>query len=403
MQLNIQSGATSKSYRLTDACDKPRLAVSGSYIPLTIKDTETGLQLYAKVNNQTYRAMHYESMSTSATYLTTAANSEGLSSVTALTRSSTSATLTRSSTSATLTRSSTSATLTRSSTSATLTRSSTSATLTRSSTSATLTRSSVSGYGTKTNETFFSVIKNFTSGYYYNGRIDKTSYNLTGIVSVTNWGTGNQASTWTVIETASGYYNYSTATRYQSRATGILTGTLTSNATFNGGVTNYSSTSYTENYYQLDLDIILRTGEMTRNNYQSYVYEYNTTCISSTVYADALNNKVTRKSINVTSDVRGLTSYTRYSGTTLFASTITTATLTRSSISGYGTRSSISGYGTRSSISGYGTRSSISGYATRSSISGYATRSSISGYDTCSSTSGYSGVSTSSSSTEGFV
>ena len=78
----------STSYNLTNQCDKPRLGVSGSYIPITT-NTGGGVAKLAD-DNSTYRMMQYtttsSSSSASAAYLTSNVNSQGLSNTTALTR-----------------------------------------------------------------------------------------------------------------------------------------------------------------------------------------------------------------------------------------------------------------------------------------------------------------------------
>ena len=121
MDLRIKNNNATKSYVITNNCTtRPRVCMKSdtgvsatpiSYLPLTTSTTQ-GLALRAKVNDQSYRALEFRSMSGSATFYSSNANGQGLSSTTALTRASTSRTeyLTRSSTSATsyLTRSSTS-------------------------------------------------------------------------------------------------------------------------------------------------------------------------------------------------------------------------------------------------------------------------------------------------------
>ena len=121
MDLRIKNNNATKSYVITNNCTtRPRVCMKSdtgvsatpiSYLPLTTSTTQ-GLALRAKVNDQSYRALEFRSMSGSATFHTSGANSAGMSNTTALTRVSTSRTeyLTRSSTSATsyLTRSSTS-------------------------------------------------------------------------------------------------------------------------------------------------------------------------------------------------------------------------------------------------------------------------------------------------------
>ena len=462
MNIHIQDGISSKTYTVTSACNKPRIAVAGGgYIPLTTS-TSNGLQLKAQINGQTYRAMEFISMSESGTFYTTMAQSEGLSSVTALTResisgyatrsstsatltrSSTSATLTRSSTSATLTRSSTSATLTRSSTSATLTRSSTSATLTRSSTSATLTRSSISGYGTRYVGTETLIATYFSRTNYHrktsaeNAQIWLQSLEETSmsggyrVHKMTSGFTATYTSIFNVttatsktlcrVNNGNGWtYVTGTAVMISSQeitvgATGSFCPYYRSNKTAN--TDGQSGSSYTPvakiqgvwngtafyNMTGLPSGITgLSTGDTSMKVLQSYTNTEQTYFIVD-YYSDG---QLTETMKTVMSAIGGITQ--------------TTATYTRSSISGYGTRSSISNYGTRSSISGYGTRSSISGYGTRSSISGYGTRSSISGYGTrssisgygtrastsatltCASTSAYSGVSSSSYETSGWI
>lgn len=92
------------SYQMTSDCNEPRLAVGGSYIPLTNTGGDSS-DLKVKDNNgNTYRAMEYKSSSSSSSvkettgysgvssrisyYQTTLDNPSGLSSVTNLTRSS---------------------------------------------------------------------------------------------------------------------------------------------------------------------------------------------------------------------------------------------------------------------------------------------------------------------------
>lgn len=85
MNLNIKYSTSTKRYFLTSACSKPYLKVNNmSYLPLTTKTTN-GMYLKAKVGNQTYRALEYESISTSETYYTSESVSSGMSSTTALT------------------------------------------------------------------------------------------------------------------------------------------------------------------------------------------------------------------------------------------------------------------------------------------------------------------------------
>ncbi len=102
MYLKIQNGQSTKQYTLTDNCAKPYINVGNqSRLPLTTSTT-SGLQLKVNVNGiGLCRGMEYQSESASATYLTSAVNSNGLSNTTALTRQSTSSTsyLTRPSTS----------------------------------------------------------------------------------------------------------------------------------------------------------------------------------------------------------------------------------------------------------------------------------------------------------------
>ena len=113
MYLKVQYNNSIKNYNLTDNYNKPYIKVSNSILPLTT-NTTNGICIKIQANNTTYRPLEYQSMSTSDTYYTSAVNSNGLSSTTALTRSSTYDTqyYTRSSTSSTVyyTRSSTSGT-----------------------------------------------------------------------------------------------------------------------------------------------------------------------------------------------------------------------------------------------------------------------------------------------------
>ena len=437
MYLKIQNNGHTKTYTTTNAYPGPKLAVEGGYIPLTTSTTN-GLYIKANIGGVEHRAMEFMSRSESGTFLTTAVQSEGLSSVTALTResisgyatresvsgyetrqsvsgyetrSSTSATLTRSSTSATLTRSSTSATLTRSSTSATLTRSSTSATLTRSSTSATYTRSSISGYGTRTNGHTDIRVYNMTEWRNSTGLLSRQGTSIAYQTASTMYGL-------TTSYNVNGYNWYDYFATFQMAQVYVDTQYYTY---FYGsqGAENTGLGRYTQVTTKYDWQ------EFTRMTGYSPGY----TWVTYADYNSTINNTYT----SVTQSYRYGTETTSLLKTFLVEKGLTysetTATLTRSSASGYGTRSSISGYGTRSSVSGYGTRSSISGYGTRSSISGYGTRSSISGYGTrvstsatltrastsatltrvstsatltCASTSAYSGVSSSSFETSGW-
>ena len=113
MYLKVQYNNSIKLYTLTDNYNKPYIKISNSILPLTTNTTQ-GLHIKLYANNTTYIPLEYNSMSTSDTYYTSAIQSNGLSSTTALTRSSTYDTqyYTRSSTSSTVyyTRSSTSAT-----------------------------------------------------------------------------------------------------------------------------------------------------------------------------------------------------------------------------------------------------------------------------------------------------
>ena len=113
MYLKVQYNNSIKNYNLTNEYNKPYIKISNSILPLTT-NTTNGIHLNIQANNTTYRPLEYNSMSTSDTYYTSAVNSNGLSSTTALTRSSTYDTqyYTRSSTSSTVyyTRSSTSGT-----------------------------------------------------------------------------------------------------------------------------------------------------------------------------------------------------------------------------------------------------------------------------------------------------
>ena len=334
------SNATPESYQLTSNIDKPRLVVSGSYIPLA---TNGGGSLKVADGNTTYYAMrtstssYSRSASASATFNTTAAASAGLSSTTALTRASTSATLTRASTSATYTRASTSATLTRASTSATLTRASTSATLTRASTYETLTRESVYGY----------------SGY----SIPTIAYGCTMGMSGTGGRTGNS---WNIKNYGPVGATFFWAGGYSSRAIGA-----------GGELGNYSGSAgaFTMQYPNPYPNIPSTNAIYGMDGYWN-LRSSSAAGQGSPVYWTA-------------PDTNGMVGYTA---------------LTRQSVYGYNTRQSVSGYATRESVSGYATRESVSGYGTISSVSGYGTRSSISAYGTCVSTSGYSGVSSSSSS-----
>ena len=92
MYLKIQNGTSTKQYTLTDSCNKPYLHVSNSLLPLTTRTT-SGLNLKAKDNNITYRAMEYNSTSESGYYSTSSVEPGNMSSTTALTRSSTSNTV----------------------------------------------------------------------------------------------------------------------------------------------------------------------------------------------------------------------------------------------------------------------------------------------------------------------
>ena len=411
------------------------------YLPLTTASL-AGIKLKVESGTLTYRAMTYQSgyyNTTSAAVgnlSSTTALTRSSTSAT-LTRSSTSATLTRSSTSATLTRSSTSATLTRSSTSATLTRSSTSATLTRSSISGYATGSSTVNYTvtalTKVTTAlspwiFYTNSQNFElnqydiatynvsdwAGYAVSGHLvverrcpfnnadfvtsagnnfDKASYKFSRSAGnyaqlyleyganynprVWMWQANTTAptatkSTVTILGHApygntswNYYYNSYTGTSisrvfswttwfFDNQSTRSINGTSSTNAITSGSIVYFRNIFSTVGTYTSRIDLI----NLFRSSYGAW-HTITATEIHHINYREAR----VRETINTYSTKK-----------------VTTATLTRSSISGYATRSSISGYATRSSISGYATRSSISGYATRSSISGYATRSSISGY-----------------------
>ena len=103
MYLKVQYNNSIKPYTLTDNYNKPYIKVNGSILPLTT-NTTNGIHINIYANNTTYRPLEYNSMSTSDTYYTSAIQSNGLSSTTALTRSSTYDTqyYTRSSTSSTV-------------------------------------------------------------------------------------------------------------------------------------------------------------------------------------------------------------------------------------------------------------------------------------------------------------
>ncbi len=101
MYLEIKEGSSSKQYTLTDSYAKPYIKVSNqSVLPLTTNTTQ-GLQLKVSIGGSTMRGMEFNTMSTSVTYYSSAANPGIMSSTTALTRQSTSSTsyLTRPSTS----------------------------------------------------------------------------------------------------------------------------------------------------------------------------------------------------------------------------------------------------------------------------------------------------------------
>ena len=76
-----------KSYHVTNEYVKPYIHINGSILPLT---SNGGGVINLNINNTSYRPLEYKSQSASDTYYTSAVNSEGLSSTTALTRSSTS-------------------------------------------------------------------------------------------------------------------------------------------------------------------------------------------------------------------------------------------------------------------------------------------------------------------------
>lgn len=107
MYIVIKHDSGSKQYQMTDAYDKPYISVKNvGVLPLTTNTTNgTYLKITKSASDNksvTYRPLEYESHSD--TLYTTAENSIGLSSTTALTRSSTSGTsyLTRKSTSDTV-------------------------------------------------------------------------------------------------------------------------------------------------------------------------------------------------------------------------------------------------------------------------------------------------------------
>lgn len=105
------ANATPESYQLTNNIAAPRMAISGSYIPIT---TDSGNGLKVDDGSSTYRLLKTtivsNSRSASATFLTSGVNSAGMSNITSLTQAVTTATLTRAETTATLTRASTSGT-----------------------------------------------------------------------------------------------------------------------------------------------------------------------------------------------------------------------------------------------------------------------------------------------------
>lgn len=90
------SNATPESYQLTDAINAPRLAVSGSYVPITAGGGSAG-NINIADGNSTYRVMRTSTTSStrsaSATFLTSGIDSAGMSNTTALTRASTSSTV----------------------------------------------------------------------------------------------------------------------------------------------------------------------------------------------------------------------------------------------------------------------------------------------------------------------
>ena len=88
MYLKIKDNNQTKQYTLTSSFQKPYMVVkhesTSSVLPLTT-NTTSGMHLKVKANNTTYRPMEFTSASGSGTYYTSQVNSDGLSSVTALT------------------------------------------------------------------------------------------------------------------------------------------------------------------------------------------------------------------------------------------------------------------------------------------------------------------------------
>ena len=416
MRLQVANSTTTVYYSVTNAVPaKPYLPIASGantyYLPFTTA-TLAGIKLKAQSGNATYRACIYQS----GYYNTTSSAVGNLSSTTALTRASTSATLTRASTSATLTRASTSATLTRSSISGYATGSSTvNYTIvgyTKVTTNINGSQFATSNYNMSVHRyNWATYLENAVAGYHVSGHViverdfawnmggyktsagndfNKASYKFSGQADYptfqlesTNgrpkmwlWqaNTTNTANTKSTISdigqmpygnTMWTFYDNTITGTSVSRAFSWTTFFFTNLATSSnqtlqiGGITS-ASVVWFNNIFRT---VTTRTSSIQIPNlFRSSYPVWKTLTVTSVNHFQYREARV-RETINTSSTKQ-----------------VTTATLTRSSISGYATRSSASGYQTRSSISGYGTRSSISGYATRSSISGYGTRASTSGY-----------------------
>ena len=367
MDLRIKNNNATKSYVITNNCTtRPRVCMKSdtgvpatpiSYLPLTTSTTQ-GLALRAKVNDQSYRALEFRSMSGSATFYSSNANGQGLSSTTALTCSSTSRTeyLTQSSTSRTeyLTRSSTSAT----------------SYLTRSSTSG---ESYLTKYGsdiTVRNEAHVSDMYNYQGSHYMTRDetmtgIYKSSYDRT----YTAWD-GTRTYTCTCV--------FGTYTQLAGNYWWYMTHRIPSDMSY-GCATRY--------IYQSDNSYYTSTFS---NSYSSLITQFLRSPSDNFTYAIATSTNTTYPNMLLTSWSQSTLSWGDNGGYTRYSSTYTQGYVILTTGTSYLTRSSTSStvYYTRSST--YDTV-----YYTRSST--YSTV-----YHTRSSTSGYSGVSSSSSETSGW-
>ena len=200
----ISSLAAGNPVTLTENCPQPRAKLFGSYIPMqTVNQTSAGRR-YITTNGSSYLVESYvtrsnsRSESASQSYLTSSDSPAGMSSTTALTRSSTSNTVYQ-------------------------TRSSTSGTtyLTRQSTSGTtyLTRVSTSGtsYGTVNNTTL--TMYSATGTEYYPGVYINLQYTTSGTATRTQF--QMMGRTW-----CSGTFSYSEAANGVISKTGALTSVL---------------------------------------------------------------------------------------------------------------------------------------------------------------------------------